>query len=302
MIIPKHLKSGDKVALIAPSSPITEPAQLENAIAYVKSLGLEPILGKSCTSEDGHMAGSDEVRAGDINWAFADDTIAGIFCLRGGNATSKTFHAVDFSIITRNPKFFCGYSDITALHAAINRLGIATFHMPMVCSVDMANKDEYTWGLLEKFVMNPLESGEISLPQGHSTKTIQGGIAEGIMCGGNLSCMTALMGTPYEINTRGKIFFMEEVGTNPPRCDRMLNGLRLAGKFDECVGVVFGDFTNCNPIDPAFSLTIPEILHNLNLKVPSVYDFPCGHILPTASMPFGVPLRLDADNCTLHIM
>jgi len=302
MIFPKPLKPGDKVALIAPSSPIADPENLEYALHYTKSLDFEPVVGKSCRSHYGHLAGDDATRAADINQAFADNSIKGIFCVQGGNGAAKTLDKIDFAAIKANPKFFCGFSDITALHSAINRLGIATYHTPMFAGGKFEEADVYTADLLKQFIFNPQYTGEMPLPDTHNTQTLAHGTAEGIICGGNLSCLSALMGTPYEIVTLGKIFFIEEVGTNPPRTDRMLNGLRLAGKFEQCVGVIFGDFTNCNPIDPAFSLTIDEILHNLNLKVPAVYNFPCGHILPTASLPFGSKAQLDATNCKLHIV
>jgi len=300
MIFPKPLKPGDRVALIAPSSPILSVERLDYAVAYVESLGLEPVVGESCRSMYGHLAGTDATRAADVNWAFADASIAGIFCIRGGNGAAMVLDRIDFDTAMANPKFFCGYSDISALHAALNNRGLATYHTPMAAELNFAQADAYTLGLLAQLVLSPVDTGEIPLPEGHSTKTLVGGIAEGAICGGNLSSLSALMGTPYELDTRGKILFIEEVGTNPPRVDRMLNGWRLAGKFDQSAGVIFGDFTNCDPIDPAHSLSISEILHNLNLKVPSIYNFPCGHILPTASLPFGMAMRLDATACIIN--
>jgi len=302
MIFPKALTKGDKVALIAPSSPVLNEERLDFAISYIKGLGLLPVAGKSCRSHYGHLAGTDELRAADINRAFRDADIAGIFCIRGGNGAAKTLDKINFDLVRNNPKFFCGYSDITALHAAINKTGLATYHTPMISEASFAAADEYTLGQLEKYVFNPLATGIVETPKEHIPKTLTEGIAEGIICGGNLSCLSALMGTPFEIDTKDKIFFIEEVGTNPPRIDRMLNGLRLAGKFDDCAGVIFGDFTNCNYDNPAFSLEIPEILQNLNLKVPAIYNFPCGHILPTASLPFGLAARLNAHQNTLEIV
>ena len=302
MIFPKALRTGDKVALIAPSSPIQNPERLEYAVSFVKSLGLEPVAAKSCHSHYGHLAGDDATRAGDVNRAFGDAAISGIFCIRGGNGAARTLDKIDFDIIKSNPKFFCGYSDITALHAALNRVGLATYHTPMASEVNFAEADDYTLDLFKRFVFCPHDIDEIPLPSEHNTQTLVGGTAEGILCGGNLSSLATLMGTPYEIDTKGKILFIEEVGTNLPRVDRILNGLRLAGKFEQCTGVIFGDFTNCDPIEPSFSLTMPEILSALNLTVPCIYNFPCGHILPTASLPLGASVRLDATNCKLHIM
>ncbi|MCL2398807.1 MAG: LD-carboxypeptidase [Defluviitaleaceae bacterium] len=302
MIFPTPLKRDDKVALIAPSSPILSSERLDFAVSYLKNLGLSPLVGESCHSHYGHLAGKDELRAIDINRAFKDKQISGIFCIRGGNGAAKVLDKVDFEAVRNNPKFFCGYSDITALHIALNNVGLATYHTPMASEANFVDADEYTLSEFEKYIFDPLILGLIPMPSGHQVKTLVKGIAEGRVCGGNLSSMAALMGTPYEINTKGKILFIEEVGTNAPRVDRILNGLRLAGKFDDCTGVIFGDFTNCEPIDPAFSLSIPEILYNLNLKVPTIYNFPCGHILPTTSIPFGLIIRLNASAGTLEVV
>jgi muramoyltetrapeptide carboxypeptidase len=303
VLFPKPLKPGDKVALIAPSGPIFSTGRLEYAAAYLAGLGFEVKVGKSCQSHYGHLAGDDATRAADVNWAFGDASISGIFCARGGNGAGKILDKIDFKSAVKNPKFFCGYSDITALHTALNRAGLATFHMPLTAEANFEEADDYTLGLMEKFIFNPLGNQDaIPFPLIHDTKTLFGGIARGVLCGGNLSCLSTLMGTPYEIDTKDKIFFIEEVGTNPPRIDRILNGMRLAGKFEHCVGVIFGDFTRCDADDPAFSLTIEEILHNLNLIVPSIYNFPCGHIMPTASLPLGASVRLDATNHILNIL
>jgi muramoyltetrapeptide carboxypeptidase len=303
MLFPKPLKPGDTVALIAPSSPNLSPQHLDSAVSYLSRLGFEVKVGESCKSHYGHLAGDDETRAADINHAFADSSISGIFCARGGNGAGKTLDKIDFETVVNNPKVFCGYSDITALHTALNQVGLVTFHTPLIAETNFKEADNYTLGLMEKFIFNPIESWEtIPLPAEHDTKTLFDGVADGVLCGGNLSCLSTLMGTPYEIDTKDKILFIEEVGTNPPRIDRIFNGFKLAGKFENCSGVIFGDFTRCDPIDPDFSLTIDEILHNLNLKVPSLYNFPCGHIMPTASLPLGATVRLDATNHTIKIL
>ncbi|MCL2841030.1 MAG: LD-carboxypeptidase [Defluviitaleaceae bacterium] len=303
MIFPKALVKGNKVALVAPSSPVAGDVRLDYALSYVTNLGFDVVVGESCHSSYGHFAGEDSVRAGDINRFFKDTSIHGIFCIRGGNGAGKILDKIDYEAIKKNPKPFFGYSDVSALNIAINqRTQLVTFHTPMFSEPNFADADTYTLSHLERFIFDTRFSGLVEYPENHQPKTLVSGIAEGALCGGNLSCFSATMGTPYEIDTAGKIFFIEDVGINPPRIDRMLNGLRLAGKFDNCAGIIFGDFTNCPPIDPNYSLEIPEILHNLNLNCPAIYNFPCGHLIPTTSLPMGAIVKFDGVSCTLEVL
>ena len=300
---PNPLKKGDRVALITPSSPIAKDENVEFAIGYFKKLGFEPVEGANCRRQYGHLAGFDSERAADFNWAFGDDSIKGVFCIRGGNGAAKILDRVDFGAVAKNPKLFCGYSDISALHAAIHqKTGLITYHTPLAGDESFTVADGYTLAQFEKYILNPNAKGAIEKPPGHSWEFLVEGKAEGPLCGGNLSCLSALMGTPYELDTEGKIFFIEEVGEKPPRIDRKLNAFKMAGKFDGCVGVIFGGFTNCKIDNPASSLDILTIVKNLELKVPVVWGFPCGHSLPTASLPLGANARLDSANSSIELI
>ena len=189
------LKQGDNVSLVAVSSPPESPALVESAAAFIKKLGLNPIIGKSCYSDYGYLAGSDALRAHDLNQAFADPSIAGIFCIRGGYGLQRILDKIDFENIRRNPKFFCGYSDITALHNTIpDRTGLVTFHTPMPATKKFATADPYT---LEQFTRKIFGNakGKVSNPPGHIWEFLQGGIAEGELCGGNLAIIASSLGT-----------------------------------------------------------------------------------------------------------
>jgi len=299
----KTLEKGDKVALIAPAGPLLQPERLNFAIKFLKSLSLIPICGKSCIARHGYLAGEDNVRAGDINWAFADTDIKGIFCIRGGYGSARILNKIDFGVIKKNPKFFCGYSDITALHIAVNqKADLMTFHTPMPCETGFSEADAYTLHFLHKFMFNPAMDTELYNPQGSKWEFMVNGYAEGPICGGNLTVISSLMGTPYEIDTRDKILFLEDIGEEPYKIDRMLNQLQMAGKFDVCAGVVFGNFADCEPKNPTASLTIPEIIKGLRLQVPVLYNFACGHCMPTASLPLGCIAALDSCTNTFKIL
>ena len=298
---PAPLGSGDKVALVAPSGPLPEATRLDFALDYLKDLGLFPICGQSCFARHGYMAGEDWLRAHDINWAFEDVDIKGIFCIRGGYGAGRILDALDYEMIHRNPKFFCGYSDVTALHTAINQKArLMTFHTPMLCEAGFTGADAYTTANFNKCMFKTMSKDNIVNPPGHIWEFLSGGRAEGPLCGGNLSVITSLLGTPYEIDTNEKILFLEDVGEEPYKVDRMLNQMRMAGKFDKTLGIIFGSFTDCEPNDASkeHTFSIPEIIDGLHLNMPVLYGFACGHCTPTASLPLGAIAVLDSiTNC-----
>ena len=300
---PKKLKRGDKVALIAPSSPVESHDLVESAKKYLEGLGFEVALGESCYASYGYLSGTDEMRARDINWAFSTPDINGIFCLRGGYGMQRILNQIDFDIIANNSKFFSGYSDITALHTAINQqTGLITFHSPMPGTLKFAQADLFTKTTFQDFIFGVDGSYIYKNPTGFDWCFLNQGEATGKLCGGNLSIITSSIGTPYEIDTKGKILFIEEVDEEPYKIDRMLNQLHLAGKLKDCVGIVFGDFADCDTKEPAKSLTILEIINNLNLTIPILYNFRCGHCYPTATLPMGAMVRLDSDKNSFEVI
>lgn len=300
---PQPLQLGERVALVAPSSPVMSETALTGAIDFVTQLGYMPVLGQHVSAHQGHLAGSDAQRAADINHAFADPTIKGVFAIRGGNGAGRILDLIDYELIRANPKFFAGYSDITALHLALNqRSQLVTYHTPTLGEESFTQSDPYTLAQLTRLIQNPKQTGRIDLPPSKPLHTLVAGVATAQLVGGNLSCMSALMGTPYEVDTRGKLLFIEEVGSKPPRIDRMLHGLRLAGKFEQAAGVIFGDFTNCVPDDANYSLSMDDIFSGLGITTPAVTNLACGHELVSTSLPLGRTYTLDADLGTLTLL
>jgi muramoyltetrapeptide carboxypeptidase len=229
---------------------------------------------------------------------FSDKSIDGVLCIKGGYGAQRILDLIDFDMIRQNPKVFVGYSDVTALHTAINRLcGFITYHAPMAATelYDAKKLDDYT---IKSYINNIFTDVKPSLAnaRGCELKTLCGGVAEGELTGGNLSLLASSLGTPYELDAKGKLLFIEDVDEEPYRLDRMLNQLRLAGKFNDCAGIIFGAFTDCLAEEPEKSLTISDLLNELIRPAgkPAVYDFCCGHRLPTLTLPLGAAVRFDA--------
>lgn len=302
MIRPKSLFPGARVALVAPASAVPEE-KLKPALAYVRSLGLEPVVYPSCyfANRDGYLAATDAQRAKDINDAFADDTIDGVWCIRGGYGGHRILPMLDADMIRKNPKWFGGYSDVTALHTFFNQTcGFETWHCTMPSTEP--NPDAFTLEWLKKALFGGL-SGTLADPADQKPNTLVAGKAKGVLCGGNLSLLAASLGTPWEIDTKDKILFLEDIGEKTYRVDGMLTQLRNAGKFRDCAGIILGAWTDCPPEYPEKTLLLPEIFEQLIVLEgkPLIADVACGHVLPTMSLPLGRMCTLDADNGTITL-
>lgn len=304
MLRPKPLKIGDTIGLLGASSP-TPPERIEPAIKAIENLGFKVIAGESCYASHGFLSGNDELRARDINNMFMNPDITGIFCIRGGYGVARLLDLIDFDMIKSNPKVFIGYSDVTALHIAINQAcNLVTFHGPMPSTELYKDVDSYTMEYYFNNIFTDKPLGLIQNPEGMKMKTLVDGYCEGTITGGNLSLVVSSIGTKYEIDTREKILFLEEVDEEPYRVDRMLLQLRQSGKLDSAAGIILGYFTNCIAEEPEKSLNLIEIFEELivPLKKPTIYDFPCGHDLPTVTLPLGGRVKLDGRTSSVYFV
>ena len=295
---PNPLTPGAAVALVAPGSAVQESA-LEKALAFVRSLGLEPVVYPSCyyRNRDGYLAASDAQRARDIQDAFADPHIQGVWCIRGGYGSHRLLPLLDGERIRNCPKWFGGYSDVTALHLFLNQVcDLETYHCTMPSTEPDA--DAFTLAWLKKALFGGL-TGPLVQPQGQTLQALVPGRASGPLCGGNLSLVAASLGTPWEIDTRNKILFLEDIGEKTYRVDSMLTQLRNAGKFRDCAGVLLGAWTDCPPEYPDRALLLPEIFSQLIVPAgkPVITGAACGHCLPTLALPMGRMCTLNADHC-----
>ncbi len=305
MIKPKHLKPGDRIALIAPASPVDKD-KIDLTIESVKFLGLKPILFPSVTMIHGYLSGPDAVRAADVNNAFADPDIDGIFCVRGGYGVTRILNRIDFDMISRNPKVFLGYSDITGLHVALNQLcNLITLHATMP-SRGWSCLDPVTFCSLTENLFCPVPVGLAPCVEGEPIETINPGQALGPVVGGNLSLLVAALGSPYEVDTKDKILFIEDVDEKNYRVDRGLTSLALAGKFDDCSGIILGTWSDVGDpgLEPEKNLTLGQIFNEVvkPFGKPTINNFRAGHIYPQIAIPMGAMTELDATTGTVSFL
>ncbi len=306
MLKGKKLQKGDTIGLIGPSGAVREEGAVDRAIAYMQELGFKVKVGESAHARYGYLSGTDEVRARDVNAMFADPEVDAIVCTRGGYGTMRMLDLLDYDVIRKNPKVFVGFSDITAMHIAfLEKCGLVTFHGPMATRWEAEFADGFTQPAFLGAVMQPKPLGNlINAPGYHERATVNPGSAEGMLVGGNLSLIAGTIGTPYEIDTKDRILFIEEIGERTYCVDRMLTQLRLAGKFEDCAGIVFGDFNDCPVEYPEFGLTLEEVIRDVAATCgkPVFTGLQAGHVSPKITLPFGVRCRMDADACTLEVL
>jgi len=311
MIKPKALSTGATIGLITPSSNIAR-VNFDKTLKNMEQLGFKVKYTDNMRVKKGFLAGTDQQRLDDLHLMFEDDEVEGIICARGGYGGSRLLADIDYDVIRNNPKVFVGYSDITALHMGIfTQTGLVTFHGP--------NGDsDYSPFTLQQFKSLLMETGQTYnyssqdplLGEEYLQKavTIQGGKTQGELVGGNLTLISTLMGTPYQLDFTDKIVFLEDIGEAPYRIDRMFTQLLLNGSIQKAKGLALGTFTDCEfeAKDPDFpdSLSLKEVVIDRlgDLGIPLVLGLPFGHIADNAIMPYGITAELDADEQTLRLL
>lgn len=325
VIKPKKLQSGDTIGLVTPATFITEE-ELRHAEEKIHTLGFKIYYSPNMLVRKGYLGGTDTQRAADLNQMFANESIDAIWCGRGGYGSARILPYLDYELIRSNPKPFIGYSDITSLHYGIHaKTGLITFHGPVAKEALNPFTRRYfnevlVAGKSSVVFENEIEAVEPVQPQPAEIKpepiegivttplpleTIVPGEAEGVLIGGNLSLVSAIAGTAYDIDMRGKIVFLEDVGEIPARLDRMLTQLLLTeDKLPAAAGVVLGTFADCEPDDLSKSLSLSELIHDRlsALDVPVLSGLSFGHIKKNFFLPFGVNVKLDTQRQTLTML
>jgi muramoyltetrapeptide carboxypeptidase len=303
MVKPKTLKPGDTIGLITPSSYVFDTWRIDLAAARLEAtLGVKCKVGRFVKSRHGYMAGTEKERLEDLHAMFADSAVAGVFCLEGGYGTERLLSGIDYELLRKNPKILLGYSDITGLHLAITRkAGLVTFHGPVAAG----SMPPWSLASLKRALFSPEPIGDLSNPPeddqnwpSFPLRTVSPGKARGPIAGGNLTLVSTTMGTPYEIDSKGKILFLEDTGEAPYRVDRMLTQLKLAGKLQEAAGIVWGTCTECTPARSSFevNLSMSDLLDEIlgGLGKPVLAGLVFGHTKEKATIPMGVEAELDA--------
>jgi muramoyltetrapeptide carboxypeptidase len=303
VILPPALKPGDRVALVAPAGPVDE-SKVSTAMERCRMLGFEPVPGAALRARTGYLAGSDRQRATDLGTAL-DGDCAAVWAVRGGYGTLRTLQHVDLTGLRARPKAFIGFSDNTAVHLALLRLGVVSFHGP---HAGFEHFPAETEAAFRAVVMESRAPVLLPTPPDAAHVVIAPGVAEGRLVGGNLAMLAAVCGTPFQPDTDGAILFMEDVGESLYRIDRMLTQLRLAGLLDRIAGVAVGEFTEMlDPVlgadasgEPALETVLVDLLGPLG--VPIVMGLPFGHGPQNWTLPLGRRARLDAGAGSLEIL
>ena len=307
IIKPQRLKKGDLVGLLTPASPVFEPSAILEGKRALEELGFRVKIGARVGEKWGYLAGSDQDRAGDLMEMFLDDEVRAIVALRGGYGSIRILPHLDYTVIRRHPKILLGYSDITSLHLAIHKLsGIVTFHGP----VALSTFNEYSTHYLLQTLTQARPVQEIQMPPDAFPlvmKNTSRHRVSGQLVGGNLTLVSATLGTPYEVDTKDKILFLEEVGEEPYSIDRMLTQLRQAGKLQQATAIILDRCRDCGPAEykPAFNntLSIEEVIQDRlgDLDVPVLYGLSIGHVADKPVLPLGVKASIDLKNKSFAI-
>jgi len=306
MIFPEPLRKGDNVFLFCPSSPIVPEEDIEKCKKVIVDLGFNPVIGKSLYENyGGYMAGKAEIRIEDLHEAFSRKDIKGIFCVKGGYSASQLLDKIDYELIRNNPKVFVGYSDVTNLHIVFNqKCNLGTYHGPMVKSNMINDFNDYTkssfFKALEKQEWK-YEEPE-NMPLSILTKgNVSSDIVSGVLTGGNLAIIVTTLGTKYEINTKDKILFLEDVDEETGSLNRMLTHLKYAGKLDDCKAIVFGNFAACKNTYTKENqhYELLELLKDffVDYDKPVIYGMESGHKKPYMfTLPLGAKCSINLRN------
>ena len=309
LIKPRRLSKGNTVGIIAPASALSNEA-FDKAVQNIADLGFKTKVGKYARRKNGFLAGTDEERLSDLHWAFSDSEVDAVWCLRGGYGASRLLPAIDYKLIKKNPKILIGYSDITALHLAILRnCQLVTFHGPVAASTF----SDYSKNNVLHLLMNPTAPYKVELSADNQSKdsdlfkteVVTPGKCRGRLIGGNLSLLSALSGTPFALSdTKGKILFIEDVGEQPYRIDRMLTQLRQSVNLRSLAGIALGVFEDCNPRDPNSSQSLKDVIRDRlgDLGIPVIYGLSFGHIRDQFTLPVGIEAELDTGKSTMTFL
>lgn len=294
---PFYLKKGDTVAIIATARKISRE-EIEPAVAFFESYGLSVLLGKNLFESSHQFAGTDLQRAEDLQWALNDKKIKAIIIARGGYGTMRLMEHVDFTEFKKKPKWLVGFSDVTVLHNAIHNCGIASLHatMPLNFSKNKKSTKSMIDALFGKLTQIKIEK--------NSANSL--GIAKGQLVGGNLSLLYALSGTPFDIDTKDKILFIEDLDEYLYHLDRMMMQLKLSGKLSCLKGIVIGGITDMKDNAIPFGKLPEEIILDAvkDYSYPVCFNFPAGHIDKNLAVYLGrqAELNVTATGATLKFI
>ena len=308
-LLPKALLRGQTVGIISPSAASADRMEYTFAKEAMEAMGLKVKVGTNFKNRYGHLAGTDEERAADFNAMFADPEVKAIICLRGGSGAARILPLIDYEQVKANPKPLLGYSDITALHCALHsQTGLISFHGPNGSgSWNSFHANQFQQLFFDQKLLsfkNEVTKGDDLVAKGNRIQTLTKGIVEGKILGGNLTVLTALSGTPYYPDFQDAILFIEDVGEDPYRIDRMMSTLKLNGTLGKIKGFVFGQCSDCKPGSGYGAFTVDQIMDQyiIPLGIPAYFGAMIGHISKQFIIPVGARVRLNANDGSLTIV
>lgn len=293
MISPNFLKQGDTVGIAATARKISS-IELNPAIEKIQEWGLNVVMAANIDKADNQFAGNDKIRVKAFQKMLDDDKISAILCGRGGYGTIRIIEQLDFSKFQKNPKWIIGYSDVTVLHTYIHqKLGIETLHATMPINFSFTGKDTVSTDSLKRVLFG--ESPFYDNIPLHDNNVL--GKAEGILVGGNLSILYSITGSSFDLDTDGKILFIEDLDEYLYHIDRMMWNLKVSGKLNNLKGLIVGGLTNMNDNLVPFGKEACEIIREAvaEYKYPVCFDFPAGHKDPNMALIFGRKILLEVE-------
>ncbi len=315
-IKPKALRRGDTIGVVAPAGPVSRE-RIDRAFARIEERGFRIKIYGDIYRSHGYLAGDDATRAAELMAAFADPETTAVWCARGGYGVVRILDRLDFDVIGHNPKVFVGFSDITLLHVAIHqRTGLITFHGPNLQDGfgkpdDMPAANE---AALWQAILAPDQFGSestalsrykynLAAVENLDLVPIRSRMARGTLIGGNLAVIAGAIGTSYEIETTGRILFLEDISERAYRIDRYLSQLKLAGKLSGVAGILLGTFSYDEGDQADEQKDILALFHEQldHLGVPVLAGFPAGHERYNLTLPIGAMIELDADQQTVSV-
>lgn len=302
-IKPSALKKGGCIGIISPAGPITKEHLLdfEASLLKLKKLGYKIVLGRYAYNNCGYLAGTDNQRASDVVNMFRNKAIDAIFCSRGGYGSERIINYIDLELIKNNPKIFVGYSNITfLLNIFYQTCGFITFHGPMV--KDFSHDDtNCNLNNMLATITSMKNLYEIHSINSSKHKNLISDKVRGILVGGNLCTLISTLGTNYEIDTKDKILFIEDIDESAYSVDRMLTQLKNAGKLDTCAGFIIGEFTKC---EDSSGRTVNDVIRNIlkPLAKPIIYNTQAGHGIFNVTLPIGAEIEMNPKNNMITVL
>ena len=296
MTAPPFLNPGDTIAIVSTARKISKE-EIQPALKLIQDWGLNFVLGDTIGAEENQFAGSDQIRANDLQEVLDDPNIKAIWCARGGYGSVRIIDRLDFSSFKKNPKWIIGYSDVTVLHSHIHLMGIETIHAQMPMEIEKRSR-QTSESLRNSFFGEPID---IEIDSDH--KLNRTGRASGLLVGGNLSILYSLCGSGSSLSTKGKILFIEDLDEYLYHIDRMIYNLKRNFMLNDLAGLIVGGMSQMNDNSVPYGKQAEEIIFDAvsEFDYPVCFQFPAGHIEDNRALILGRNVDLTVKSGSVRL-